>query len=741
MDNLLFQVSQLIHRVSDEADPEKQIKLIVDSISSLFDVDVCSLYLLNEQHQPTLYATHGLQANKPISLQEGTGLVGKVINSKVLINVPNAAVEEGFQFLPETGENAFSSFCCVPLVKLGDSVGALVVQSIRCEKLPEQYEALLVTLAAQLSWIVPDVKQLKVVGKNNIRLPGAKGAPGVAVAEVYILSSSSLEQVQIGECADIKLELATWRELKTQTLFDLNEEKEQFRQASLDDSLIGLFDAYQLLLDDPALTQFIESAISEGADIPTAVKKSFLYFSDAFRAMEDPYLASRADDLIHLGNKILTAFNNQPSELSEIPNQPVILFGADISISEIAGFPDGLIAGIVCTDGSHLSHTAVLANALGIPAVLGIGRNVRVSSGELLVLDADNACVIQYPTKSICAEYRKIGQKLDREAEELKKLRDIPAVTLDGKRIHLMANSGLVNDITPSIESGAEGIGLYRTEIPFMTCQAFPNEAEQVMIYAKIFSAFKTEKVYMRLLDIGGDKQLPYYPITDEFNPALGWRGIRFGLDNAHILLTQIRAMLIAAGEGEQLHILIPMVSSKEQLIEFKKLLDEGLKQLTAEGVAVVAPKVGCMIEIPAAISQIPFWAQELDFVSIGSNDLSQYLLSVDRNNARVACLYDPLHPAVIHEIFRAVRLAQTSGLEVSLCGELASEPLSVVLLIGMGLTSLSLGAAYLPRIKKLVLSVDSKESESLLQEALLLHSADDIRHLLNEYMKKIGWE
>ncbi|WP_420554203.1 phosphoenolpyruvate--protein phosphotransferase [Neptuniibacter marinus] len=742
MENVVFQISKLINRVSNEVDPEKQIKLIVDSISDLFSIDVCSLYLLNEKREPTLFATHGLKADHPISLGEGKGLIGRVITSKHLINVANASTEKGYEFIPSTGEQAFKSYCGVPLVRQGESVGGLVVQNRRAEKLSEDYEALLVTLAAHLAAIVPNVMRLKKGRKQlNFRIEGVKGAPGIAVAPVYTLSSASLDQIQVGQCDNVEAELARWKSLKEEVVLSLNEEKALLGQSLGDGSISGIFDAYQMLLLDPALNVLIESEVTSGANILTALKRALYSYADSFRAMEDSYLAARADDLLHLGNKILNIYNGPvDSHVKDLPKTPIILLGSDIGVTDVAIFPTGIVAGIVCMNGSYLSHTAVLANALGIPAVLGIGRNNHFVQGKRIVLDADNACVIQNPSKAICNEYRRAGKKNSKEVEQLKQLKDLPAQTVDGVKIKLMANSGLVNDIKPSVTSGAEGIGLYRTEIPFMTCQAFPTEDEQIQIYSQIFAAFPSKPINMRVLDIGGDKQLPYFPIQDEMNPALGWRGIRFGLDNAHLLLTQIRSMLLSAGTDGQLNILIPMVSAKEQIQSFKKLVCNALEQLEEEGFSVNPPKVGCMIEVPAAISQIPFWAEELDFVSIGSNDLSQYLLSVDRNNARVANLYDPLHPAVVHEVNRAVTNAKAAGLPISLCGELASEPFAVVLLLGMGLSSLSLGAAYLPKIKKLIRMIDSKDAQGVLQQALTLHTTKEIRDCVNGYMETIGW-
>ena len=295
-------------------------------------------------------------------------------------------------------------------------------------------------------------------------------------------------------------------------------------------------------------------------------------------------------------------------------------------------------------------------------------------------------------------------------------------------------------DITPGLKSGAEGVGLYRTEIPFMVRDSFPSEDEQVQVYERVLQAYAHKPVYMRTLDIGGDKQLPYFPIHHEENPALGWRGIRFTLDNIQLLMTQVRAMIRAAAGMDNLHILLPMVISSNELTTFKELLSDALTQLREEGISVCRPKVGVMVEVPAAISQIPLWAKHIDFISIGSNDLSQYLLALDRNNSRVADRYDHVHPAVIHEVKRIVDLAKTHQLPLSLCGEMAADPIAVVLLMAMGIRRLSMSAAKLPKIKYLVRTLTLEASESILKDVLLLESTEEIRSYVNNYLEQTGF-
>jgi phosphotransferase system enzyme I (PtsI)/phosphotransferase system enzyme I (PtsP) len=313
-------------------------------------------------------------------------------------------------------------------------------------------------------------------------------------------------------------------------------------------------------------------------------------------------------------------------------------------------------------------------------------------------------------------------------------LKDHPAITPDGFRVRLYANTGLLTDISPGLERGAEGIGLYRSEIPFMVHANFPTEEEQFQIYRNVLTAYTGKPVHMRTLDIGGDKALPYFSFTEQ-NPSLGWRGIRFTLDNAPIFMTQLRAMLRASEGMDNLRVLLPMVSRVDEVDGFQELLTDACNQLAEEGHHIARPAVGIMVEVPAAVALLPFIARRIDFISIGSNDLAQYLLAVDRNNPRVSGMFDNLHPAVIHEIHRITTEARQFDLPVGLCGEMASDPLAVVLLLGMGVDTLSMNAFNLLRIKWLIRSMPRTVAEKVLERALDLEHEDEIRSLTKEML------
>ncbi len=739
MNNVVLALTRIIQAVSQSNSDSDQVSIIVESICKTMEVDVCSLYMADEHSNMVLVASHGLEtaAVGQVTLQPGKGLVGLVVESRHPINVADAQHHPAYRYVAETREESFRSFCGVPLVYSGKVIGVLVVQGRAARLLSDQEEAFLVTLAAQLALL--KVSQPLSGGPAalvNLRLKGVQGAPGVGLGQVQLCTSGDLYAVSNKPCDNIETALQEWRQLLAEVRGSIDIERKAL-QGEVSESIAGIFAAYQMLLADPALTEGVEQGIRNGNWLPGALRQVIQHFSDLFQAIEDPYLKARHEDIHHLGNKLYNAWRGieEPQALSL---GPVILVGPQVSVSEIAAVPTGALAGIVCFEGSSLSHTAVLANAMGIPAVMGTGNIKGIQSGQTLIVDGNQSQVILHPSEALLQEFQKLIAEDQQLLEQLKKLRDEPVVTTDGERLRLYTNTGLLADITPGLANGAQGVGLYRTEIPFMVHDSFPSEEEQVQVYREVLNAYAGKPVYMRILDIGGDKPLPYFSVTEE-NPALGWRGIRFCLDNSPLLMTQIRAMIRAAAGADNLHILLPMVSATAELNAFRELLDDACRQLRDEGVPLQKPKVGIMVEVPAAISQLPFWSEKIDFISIGSNDLSQYLLALDRNNARVSSRYDHIHPAVLHEIRRVVDCARSLGLPVSLCGEMASDPVAVILLVGMGIRTLSMSAAKLPRIKWLIRTISVGRAKVLAAQALRMDNAAAIRELVRTEILGLG--
>jgi phosphoenolpyruvate-protein phosphotransferase len=739
--SVVLELTRIVQAAAAAETPAAQVSVIVDSIQHYMGLDVCSLYLADERGDMALLASRGLKSGAvgSIRIPAGKGLVGLVAQSRHPINITDPASHPAFYGVTETQEEQFNSFFGVPIVRAGVVIGVLVAQSREARVLSAEEAAVLVTLGSQLALVVATESIWQDINKSKTRtLSGIKGAPGVGIGQVKLCDDVDLFSVTDGPCEDIAASLDEWHALVKTVLEDVKRE-----QVGLGDLLskdvAAVFDAYCLLLSDPALVNGVAQEIQDGHHLPGALKRVIHHHADVFLAMDDPYLRARHEDIRHLGNKLYSTWRGlRTSSEDSTPSTQTVLVGEQVSVSDIARVPTEFLVGIVCFKGSNLSHTAVLANALGIPAVMGVGEIRGVLNGDELVVDGNSAQVFLRPSPSVLEEYNRFLKAEKQLKNELKSLRDLPAITVDGATIQLYANSGLLADISPGLQAGAEGLGLYRTEIPFMVSDTFPSEEEQLIVYRQILQAYQDKPVYMRVLDIGGDKPLPYFPIIEE-NPALGWRGIRFCLDNSSLFMSQIRAMLRASEGSDNLRIMLPMVGSTSELTAFHTLLNDALEQLKEEGVCVKKPPVGIMVEVPSAISQLASWRSQLDFISIGSNDLSQYLLALDRNNPRVAASYDHVHPAVLHEISRVIGIAQETDLPLSLCGEMSSDPIAVVLLVGMGIRTLSMSAAQLPKIKWLLRLISLQNARELVEETRVLDDAKLIRKLVADRLYVLG--
>ncbi len=722
--------------------PIDQVNLVVESISSGMAVDVCSLYLANTEGEMLLLASRGLAAGsvRRVKIPAGKGLVGLVASSRHPVNLANAESHPSFYYVAETQEEHFHSFCGVPLVHTGKVIGVLVVQGRDVRQFSDEEQGFLVTLAAHLALLLANSPLATgEVANRNGRVSGIRGAPGIGIGYCRLCDHGELYAVANAPCDNVSKSLDDWHALLAAVRLEVQTEQAAIA-GKLSDGVASIFSAYTMLLSDPSFIGHVEKNIRDGNWLPGALRHATQHFAELFRAMDDPYLQARHEDIHHLGNKLYNSWRGiQGADLPA--DRRIVLVGNQVSVSEIAAVPAGMLEGIVCLEGSSLSHTAVIANALGVPAVMGTGPIRHLANDSLLVVDGNNAQVMLNPDATVLAEYQKLEDDQRFLMKRLEQIREAPAITLDGTELTLYTNTGLLADISPGLVNGAQGVGLYRTEIPFMIRNSFPSEDEQVAVYQQVLAAYEGKPVHMRTLDIGGDKQLPYFPVENEENPALGWRGIRFTLDNSQLLMTQVRAMIRAGEDLDNLRILLPMISSTGELDDFCELLTDAVAQLQAEGYRVKRPALGVMVEVPAAISQIPFWAEKIDFISIGSNDLSQYLLALDRNNPRVAARYDHVHPAVLLEIQRILQMARLHRIPVSLCGEMASDPVAVVLLMGLGLRTLSMSATKIPRIKWLIRSLRLDTAEQLSEGAMTCMYPADIRLRVEAALQEAGLE
>lgn len=741
----LLTLKRILQETAQVESRDQMVDLVVRHISSSMSVDVCSLYLMNDQQELVLSATQGLAAEAvgKISMVPGQGLVGTIAATQHLLNLEYCDQHPNYLYFRESGEERYQGFLGVPLIHHGHTLGVLVVQVRVPRKFTEEEEAFLVTLAAHLAGSLSATLADSGLETESAKKPvrqytGIAGAPGVAIAKVMLVRDDvDLKALPMTKSDDVALERERLYNAIEATLEDLESSMGRLSDHA-GETLNALLEVYQMLLESPELSQAFDRWMDEGYSATSALREGFLEQIAIFEGMEDLYLRSRAEDLRVLANKVYGRLTrNEPSSLNI--TEPVILAGQLVNVSHFAKVPQGMLAGVISKEGSALSHTSILANALGVPAVMAAeDLDLRRLDGEEIILDGNRGQVLVNPPEPVLEEFQRLLRQAQALEHDLSYLKNLPAETLDGEQVKLMTNTGLQSDLSPGLERGAEGIGLYRSEIPFMIHNNFPSEDEQFRTYRGVLEAYAPMSVTMRTLDIGGDKALPYFPIKEE-NPFLGWRGIRFTLDYTNILLEQLRAMLRANEGLNNLRVMVPMVSREQELDRFLTVLDQAVMQLQEEGYVVEQPEVGIMIEVPSTIWLLERLKDRLDFISIGSNDLTQYLLAVDRNNARVANLYDSLHPSVLMAIRQIVREARRLKIPVSLCGEMAGDPISVVLLLAMGVRQLSMSAHKLPRIKSVIRHLTISDCEQELDLVLSMRTELQMREYLREYLEMTG--
>lgn len=752
---MLQTLRRIVQEVNSTRDLNQVLEIIVSRVKKAIDADVCSIYLFdNDETQFILMATDGLNAELVGQVQMahgGAGLVSLVAQRTDPLNLDDAQEHPRFKLFTALNEERFHGFTGIPITHHGEVLGVLVAQSESRIRFSSDVVNFLVTIAAQLAGAIINAqasKQIPVDSKQNESeihqdhrpLIGQPGSPGVAVGKaVAITSSFSLSAVPDRPAEDIEDEMIVFHLARESVRQDMKSLSFQLLSDGLPTEDVAVFDAYLLMLDSNTLIEGTLDKIRGGNWAAGALRETISEHIKLFGEMENPYLQERVKDIRDLGQSIF----NQMHGINDLPvhklSKNAIIVAEDISATLLADIEKTKISGIVLKSGSRTSHVAILARAMGIPTVVGVNElPIMELDGCQLVADGYSGKVYISPPDHLFKEYSRLISQEEELSQELRELTDKPATTLDEINIPLYANTGLVADITPSKESGAEGIGLYRTEYPFMIRQRFPGEEEQSQIYKEVMQAMSPKPVVLRTLDIGGDKSLSYFPIEED-NPFLGWRGIRVTLDHPEIFMIQLRAMLIASAGLDNLQVLFPMISTVNEVEDAMSLLDRAYQEVLTEGHQITMPKVGVMIEVPSVVFQIRRIASLVDFVSIGTNDLIQYLMAVDRNNANVAELYESLNPAVLTAIKLVIDEAHKEGIPVSVCGEMAGDPLAAILLLGMSIDSLSTSAASLPRVKWLIRNFSQNEAEELVEKALEMKDADVIKDMLTDSLEKKG--
>ncbi|MCG7906362.1 MAG: phosphoenolpyruvate--protein phosphotransferase, partial [Candidatus Thiodiazotropha taylori] len=705
---MLETLHRIVKEVNAASDLEQALAIIVQDVKQAIQADVCSVYLTDfERRDHVLKATDGLlpEAVDKVRLPYHRGLIGLVCERAEPVNLADAPNHKRYLFTHETGETSYKGFLGVPIIQNRKVLGVLVARQIEQRSFEDNEVTFLFTLAAQLAGAITHAQAYGNLDTQSDLAPpkrflqGQPGSPGVALGTaVVVYPPADLEAVPDRPAKDPDEEEDAFRTAVAAVVQDLMAIEDRFED-SLPAEDRALFDAWLMMLGSDSLIGNTVRRIQQGSWAPGALRETFQEHARIFEAMEDVYLRERASDVLDLGRRILMHLQQKVSTLDEYPEN-TILVGEEVSAMQLAEVPRERLAGVVSASGASFSHVAILARALEVPAVMGMS-NLPVSrmEGHFLILEGYLGRIYVSPAPSVIQEYRRLASEDQALYQELQADKDLPCETTDGTRIPLYLNTGLLSELSNQGMADSEGVGLYRTELPFMVRDSFPGESVQVANYRKVLKMFHPRPVIIRTLDIGGDKPLPYFPV-EESNPFLGWRGIRISLDHPEIFITQVRAILRAAIDLNNLRLLLPMISHVQEVDDAMLLIQRAHDELLEEGYQVKMPQVGVMIEVPAAVYQVEALAQRIDFLSVGTNDLTQYLLAVDRNNAHVAEIYNDLHPAVLRALIQIVNGAAQYGKEVSVCGELAGNPAAAVLLLGMGVNSLSMNGGSLLRVK-----------------------------------------
>jgi phosphoenolpyruvate-protein phosphotransferase (PTS system enzyme I) len=561
-------------------------------------------------------------------------------------------------------------------------------------------------------------------------IQGVGAAPGINLGTA-VWWRKEQPTVTVKTVADTQAETAKLKQAIDQTKEQINTLR-QTAAERMGEEEAQVFDAHLAFLDDPGFTGEMENRINTQKKNAEAICQEVTEEMSALMAsLDDEYMQARADDIRDVGSRLLlNLLGKKPFDPSQLKAGDVVV-AEELTPSDTAQFPEG-IAGMVTAKGSKTAHAAIMARTLGIPAVLGLGALINhIQDDDKLIVNGDKGTIILNPGEAEEQEARQLiaAQKEAREAALKEAAAD--AYTADGKRIQTFANIGSLNDIELAVKNHAEGVGLFRTEFLYLESDHWPTEEEQYQAYAKVLSAFNGRPVVIRTLDIGGDKDLPYADLPKEENPFLGHRAIRYCLANPDVFKTQLKALLRASVHGN-LWIMFPMIENLSEIRAAKALLEECRQELTGAGTEVADDiKVGIMIEVPAAAVTADLLAKEVDFMSIGTNDLTQYTLAADRGNEQVAHLYDAAHPAVLRLVKMTCDAADQAGILVGLCGELAGDVTMTEILVGLGLHELSMSASAIPEVKQRVRLIDSAKAKALADKALQLEDGDQVRALI----------
>ncbi len=732
-----------IAQIIQKSDPnENPLSHIVMMVREQMNVDVCSLYLLQDK-QLILVATDGLDPSSigKVRMAPHEGLTGLAVEKLQPIIVNEASLHPRFKYFPETGEEKFSTFAGVPLMERDKVVGVLTVQTVAKRDLEAQEIELLKLFAFQLATVIRNLVTLEVlrVGKEPERptslLKGISVAPGFGIATAFFLRPGVSPVILPAQQKSSFGAKEEWKRLSLAIRKAsgglLRLEKKLQKRFSKRES--DIFYSHRMILSDRTFLKKLRTVVDRGATAVDAVCQVIGEYIQDFEKIEDPHFRERAADLEDLRQRIMDNLRGGVSKRKQEEWEGVLV-AETIVPSDTARLDPECIQGIVTERGGVTSHAAIIARSLGIPAVMGVPNLLsKIRPGDTVIVDGNVGIVYVNPEKTILQEYEKIQEQYaDRIVHQRQLIQEV-SETKDGRRVVLEANVGLFSGLGKIRQAGAEGVGLYRTEFPFIARKKLLDENEQFELYCKVIEEVEGLPITFRLLDAGGDKPLEALGLqaSSEANPFLGYRSIRLSLSRPEILTVQLRALLRTSAIGP-VRILVPMISGVEEVQAVRKILNGIMDEFRKKRIAFDEKiQMGLMIEVPSAVWMAHLLIQDCDFFSIGTNDLIQYTLAVDRNNEKVAQFFEPLHPAVLNAIAQVACVGQHAGKRVSICGEIAGDPFLAPLWLGLGVTGLSMISSNIPAVKTAIRSINYERAKTIADQALKAPTVDQIKTLL----------
>lgn len=739
------------------------------------DADVCSIYTIDaEQRKLILASTIGLDtvAVGSVEMPIGEGLVGLAAERGEPIAIEYAREHPSYRYFPQTGEERFTSLLAAPLVVQSAVIGVIVIQTVEARRFDEPDIELLQTCASLLAPVVVNAQLLDLMASGedyrghivariaeasgerrsragsprraprqdkNVTLRGLATARGVAIGPIFRMDRQvDLDKIEYAPAADVAKEHADFAAAMDEARREIAEMRDVVRDR-FGPEFAAVFHTQIQILEDKGFVQNVRQAIDETRNARDALKKVLGTYRKTFERIEDPYFRERGTDIADVGQRVMQRLLGVRDHLEPMQRGSVVVVD-QLLPAIFAQLEMDKVAAIVAEHGGLTSHGVIFARTLEIPAVTGAtGLLALARSGELAIVDGATGTIYLSPDDGLTREFEQAQHRHEVAVEHLDALRERPAETLDGRRIKLSANAGLLADLRLVDKHGAEGVGLFRTELLALAHRGFPSEEEQQQLYQRVVEFLEPRIVTIRTLDLGGDKGIPNIGLDDEENPQLGCRSIRLTLENPRAFRAQLRAILRASTLGN-LRLLLPMIGSLHELRAAKRVIDDVRRELESEGSPFDAGlQIGIMIEVPSAALTASVLAAECDFFSIGTNDLTQYTLAVDRGNERVAHLYDALHPAVLQLIHLSVRAANEAGIPVSVCGEMATNPLAVPILVGLGLSELSGTPAAIPVVKEIVRALDTALVEADARAALRARTAAEVHAIAAARLRASG--